>query len=80
MTDVHVYAPPPTEESYRLLKKWRRTFESEKFDSWEAAVRDGLERWGGGFRVFHQYTYEWHEPLNVELVRIADAMLQERKR
>ena len=75
--EVHIYAPPAIEESYRVLPKRCRTFHGGKFGSWRDAFEWGLIHCGDGYRVFHQRCCEWHEPLNTELVKVDEAMSKE---
>ena len=37
MSNVHIHAPAPTDESFRVLRKQCRIFEGGPFDTWDAA-------------------------------------------
>jgi len=71
VSNLHVYSPEPLETHYRVLPKWCRKFHVTKYETWRDAFEDGLRVCGRGFRVFRQTTYEWHEPLNVELIKVS---------
>lgn len=70
MSDVHIYKPRPTGVSYRLLAKRCRIFDPDRFSSWDTALWSGIERYQQGFRVYEQRTYEWYEPINIELIKV----------
>ncbi len=69
---VHVCAPPPISESYRVLPKYGRKFVCTEFTSWPKAFKYGIENHPTGFRVFFQSCYEWYEPTNTELIKVRD--------
>lgn len=72
MTDptFHIYAPPATGMSYRVLGKRCRRFDGGPFGDFESAINHGLKTFPDGFRVFQQHCYEWHEPYNKEVAKI----------
>jgi len=67
----HVYAPKPDNISFRILPKGYRIFKGE-FKTMRDAFESGLKEWMEGFRVFKQLTYEWHEPTNIELIKVGN--------
>lgn len=72
MTDptLHIYAPPVTDQSYRVLGYGCRKFHGGPFFDFETALNHGLKTFPRGFRVFLQRCYEWHEPLNIQVAKI----------
>ena len=74
MNRVHIYAPEPTGQSYRVLRKRGIIFSGGEFETWRDAFEFGIARCPDGFRVFLQYRYEWHDAVNVELIKVSDEM------
>jgi len=72
MTNLHVYSPPITNTSIRLLPKYGRKFISKKFTTLQEAIRYGMEYYLQGFRIFRQNCYEWHDPSNILLADFKD--------
>lgn len=68
--NIHVYKPKIINSSYRILPKHCRKFISEIFSDFRTALNYGLDNYSCGFRVFHQFCYEWHEPVNELLAKI----------
>ncbi len=77
MSTVHICAPAPTDESFRVLRKRGRIFEGGPFDTWEAAFRYGVAHFKDGFRVFHQRGYEWYDPTNTEIIKVSGDLEKE---
>lgn len=72
MNNLHINSPKPLTENYRILIKRCRKFTEHEFDSLPKALEYGLKNYKRqGFRIFRQTTYEWYEPLNVEVAKIA---------
>lgn len=72
MNNLHINRPQPKTESYRILIKRCRKFEKYEFGSLPKALVYGLKNYKSfGFRIFRQTTYEWYEPLNIEVAKIA---------
>lgn len=78
---VHVYAPEPTSTTYRILPWRHRNFTPGRYADWRAAFEAGMaghERGYRGFRVFRQMTYEWHEPMNQEIIKVYPRLAKDR--
>lgn len=72
MNKLHLNIPETLTDTFRVLPKRCR-----KFDKWEIkyfmdAINHGMKMYPQGFRVFRQRTYEWYEPLNIEVAKIAE--------
>ena len=52
----------------RKCKNRKKTTEFRK----KKHTKDGLKHYPQGFRIFRQRTYEWYEPLNIEVAKIAE--------
>ena len=79
MSNVHIYAPEPTDESFRVLRKGCRQFQGGPFTTWETAMRYGVRTCHEGFRVFHQRGYEWYDPSNTEVIKVSADLTKEVK-
>ena len=77
MSNVHIHALAPTDESFRVLRKQCRIFEGGPFDTWDAAFWYGTAHCHQGFRVFHQRGYEWHDPSNTEIIKVSADLTKE---
>ena len=77
MAELHIYAPPALSVNYRVLPKYCCKFLPEQHDSWRRAFEVGLKTCADGFRVFRQSTYEWHEPLDQELIKVSGLLRKE---
>lgn len=72
MNNIHINSSKPLTDCYRILIKRCRKFEKHEFDSLPKALVYGLKNYKSfGFRIFRQTTYEWYEPLNTEVAKIA---------
>ena len=78
MSNVHIHAPAPTDESFRVLRKQCRIFQGGTFTTWEEAMRYGVAHCHEGFRVFHQRGYEWYDPTNTEIIKVSANLKKER--
>jgi len=74
MTDknFHIHSPKSTEQSFRILPKYKRKFIDKLFKEYKEAFLYGIDSYKNGFRIYHQYCYEWYEPLNIELIKVND--------
>lgn len=69
---LHIHISKVLTDMFRVLRKRCTKFESSEFDTLEEALDYGINMFSGGFRVFRQRTYEWFEPLNTEVAKIAE--------
>lgn len=72
MGNVHINIPEVLTDTFRVLPKRCRKFHVPELDSLEQALHYGFDNCHQGFRVFRQRTYEWYEPLNIEVAKIAE--------
>lgn len=68
---IHLNIPTAQTDTFRILPKYCRKFISQKFVDMDHALYEGQRDYPQGFRVFRQRTYEWYEPLNIEVAKIA---------
>lgn len=62
----------PVNTSFRILPKYCRKFIDKQFKTFLTALFYGFHNHKTGFRVFHQFVYEWYEPNNIELAKIGN--------
>lgn len=75
---VHINKPEVLTDKFRILPKRCRKFNNWTFKYFEDAIAQGIKDYPQGFRVFRQRTYEWYEPLNIEVAKIAEREKWER--
>ena len=68
---VHINNPETLTDTFRVLPKYCRKFDIKTFAILYGALDYGFDNYPQGFRVFRQRTYEWYEPLNIEVAKIA---------
>ena len=70
--NLHINKPEILTDVYRTLPKRCRKFVGPEYLSFQLALFCGLKHYPQGFRIFRQRTYEWYEPLNIEVAKIAE--------
>ena len=70
---IHLNIPEVLTDNFRVLPKRCRKFDEVKCNNFEQALYRGMNNYPQGFRVFRQKTYEWHDPLNIEVAKISDS-------
>lgn len=73
MSNIHIHAPRPLEQYFRVLPKRCRKFQGE-FYTIDGAMQYGLKNCFDGFRIFRQSCYVWYEPSNIEVAKIGPNM------
>lgn len=79
MNKLHINRPEVQIDTFRILPKGRNQFIVTVFDIFTDALTHGIETYDQGFKIFRQYTYEWYEPHNVEVAKIAEKKKWEKK-
>lgn len=69
---IHLNIPTALTDTFRVLPKWCRKFQPEKYGNLMFAIKFGMRQYPQGFRVFRQRTYEWYDPMNIEVAKVAD--------
>lgn len=72
MNKIHINKPEVKSDYFRVLPKRCRKFARRKYHNFNVALHDGMKKFPQGFRIFRQYTYDWYEPLNIEVAKIAE--------
>lgn len=72
MGNLHVNRPEVTSVQIRIRRKGKQKFEPVVFDFWKNALDYGVSEYKKNFKIYKQFTYEWYEPLNIELVSVKD--------
>ncbi len=79
MNNLHINSPEAQTDCFRVLPKRGRKFHIVELDTLEQALSYGFDNCPQGFRIFRQRTYEWYEPLNIEVAKIAEKKKWEKK-
>ena len=79
MNNLHINRPEVQTDMYRILPKRCRKFIDKEFFTFFGAFVHGMLQYSQGYRVFRQRTYEWYEPLNIEVAKIAEKKKWEKK-
>lgn len=69
---IHLNIPKVLTNTFRILPKYCRKFIPPVCREFMEAIEEGISECPQGFRIFRQYTYEWYEPLNIEVAKIAE--------
>ena len=76
---LHINKPEALTNKLRILPKRCRKFIDKEFLTLFGALVCGMLEYPQGFRIFRQYTYEWYEPLNIEVAKIAEKKKWEKR-
>ena len=76
---LHINCPESKSDKFRILPKYCRKFIEKDFLTLKRALEYGLIYTTQGFRVFRQKTFEWYDPLNTEVAKIAEKKKWENK-
>lgn len=79
MNKLHINSPEVLTDCFRVLPKRCRKFDKLECIDFEQALYHGFNNYPQGFRIFRQYTYEWYEPLTIEVAKIAEKKKWEKK-
>ena len=72
MNNLHINRPEVFTDYFRILPKRCRKFVPGEFIKFEDALDVGMVNYPYGFRIFRQRTYEWYDPLSIEVAKIAE--------
>jgi hypothetical protein len=72
MNGLYICNPSITDTSIRLLPKYKRKFTPVKYTTLQNTIKNGIDNYPRGFRLYRQNCYKYYSPSNILLADFRD--------